>query len=247
MMKDKDDLLTLTPLENYEAPSLPTYADDKPNLEKKVPSRWKNKAMVATAIGLLGTATLASCDRNATRQNELPNLSFLNDQQHCWMHHGGSGGAPLYVAYLTEQEAIGIVRAELELAGISFTEDAPPYHIEIDDTEVWGDIHHVGINLFNEVHNIGLSIVEPDVFHIPFSRFEMDEVSGQIEHEFEENYPDLSLGLFCNPTSWIGWGYGDDDAVTAEEKAEARERLVANLVDQVQAFTHQLREAGIID
>ena len=246
-MSKEDNLLALTPMEEYKKPTFPTYVDEKPNLEKKIPARWKNKVIATTAVGLLGAATLTGCANNG--QSELPNWSVLEDAQHCWMHHGGAGGAPLYVAYLTEQEAIGIVRAELEAAGINFTENVPSYSIEIDDTEEGGIIHNMEASLFNEEHNIAISFANPEAFHIPFWRFEMDGVSEQIESEFAENYPQLAMGLFCNPTSWTGWWYDeeDDDSVTDEEKEEARERLETNLVDQTQQFIQHLREAGVVD
>ena len=41
-MENKNDLLTLTPLGDYEAPKLPTYSDTKPNLEKRIPQRCNN-------------------------------------------------------------------------------------------------------------------------------------------------------------------------------------------------------------
>ena len=247
-MINEEDLLKLTPIEAYEAPKLPTYADDKPNLEKKIPTRWKNKAVIAAVTGLLGAATLTGC--GYTIQQELSSWSVLEDRQYCWMHHGGGGAAPLYVAYLTEQEAIGIVRAELEVAGIEFNVNATPYSIEIDDTEEGGRIHRLEVNLFNEGHNIALVIAAPDAFHIPFWRFEMDEISQKIEAEFVEIHPHLTTGLFCNPTSWVGsWGWYDDedDEVTAEEIEEARKQLEANLVAQTQAFIEHLRAEGIID
>ena len=55
------NLLAFVPLENYKSPDLPTYADDLPNLEKKIPQRWKNKATIAIAAGLLGTTALTGC------------------------------------------------------------------------------------------------------------------------------------------------------------------------------------------
>ena len=94
MSKSQIDLLSLEPIGEYKKPAIPTYKDDKPDLKKMTPARWKNKAIAATAMGLLGTATLTSC---ANTQNELSNWSVLEDHQYCWMHHGGGGAAPLYV------------------------------------------------------------------------------------------------------------------------------------------------------
>lgn len=254
-MNKEDDLLTLAPLKKYKKPTIPTYKDKKPDLAKKMPKRWKNKAVAATAMGLLlSTTTLAGCG-NYTR-NELPNWSALSDSGHCWTHWGGSGAAPLYVAYLTEQEAMDIVRAELAAAGIAFTENETSESIIIDETNLGGRVHYLKINFFNEEHNIAITLVHPGQFSIPLHNINFDKLrffpplplDQRIEIELERNSSHLAIGLFCTPESWVGTRVSsrhDDDTVTDEEIAEARERLETNLIDQTQKFINRLHEAGI--
>jgi len=244
-----DNLLALMPVEKYDALALPTLEEHQPELLKKVPARWKKKAIAASVMGLLGTASLASCgsDYQEASNRIVPNWPILENGSHCWMHHGGSGGAPIYIAYLTEQEAIEIIRAELETAGLVLAENTPRYGVEVEDEVGWGQSHQIEVNLFNEQHQLAISLVEPSAFHAPFARFDMDGISELIEDEFAQNHPHLSLALFCSPDSWLGWAGNDSSRVTNREKAAARERLRENLVDQAQSFIQHLREKGILE
>jgi len=90
----KENPLTIIPTSNYTPPKLPTLqaAKTNPTILKKLPSRWQKNATVIACIGIIGTITLASCTRS----------HYEN-----WLHHGGAGGAPFYVAYPTEQETYG--------------------------------------------------------------------------------------------------------------------------------------------
>jgi len=248
------DLSTLAPMENYEAPELPTLTEVKPELLEKVPSRWKKKAVIATTVGLLGATTLTGCNNihygggtsapiyvTSPTENEIfgqvQNQSFLENRDLCWMHHGGAGGAPLYVAYLTEQEAINIIHTELARAGINFTQGTFPYYVEIEDEDSWWDgINRIEVGLLNEENNIALSVLNPTDFHIPFGRFDMNGITDSVYEQFNEHYPHLTLGLFCNPEDW--W-YDDIN--------EARQGLEENLIAQVHEFIEQLRANGNID
>jgi len=136
----KDNLLTMMPLTDYEAPELPTLTEAKPELLKKVPSRWKNKALIAAVgLSLLSTIPLSGCTG---------------------LHHGGAGMAPIYVTYLTEQEVLEIVRLRLEEIGLNMVE---PKDFE---TMTFSITHHrtttretVGISLFNEENRLGIVII----------------------------------------------------------------------------------------
>ena len=90
-MNNKNDLLTTGPVKNYKPPKLPTLEESRgaPPL-KVIPSRWKKNATVIACLGFAGVLTLSGCT------NALRNRS----------HHGGAGGAPIYVAYPTEGDAI---------------------------------------------------------------------------------------------------------------------------------------------
>ena len=103
-MSKKDDLLTLAPMEEYTEPELPTYTDDMPDLEKKVPSRWKNKAMIVAATGLLSVSPLIGYPANDFTRHDCGEGVLLSNFAYdlcIRVHHGGFSGAPIYVAHLT--------------------------------------------------------------------------------------------------------------------------------------------------
>jgi len=246
----KDDLLKLAPVTEYAAPELPTLKEVNPEVLVRVPKRWKSKAFTAATVGLFGMTALTGCSNNPTENavfGRVPNYSFLENRNFCWMHHGGSGGAPLYVAYLTEQEAISIIRAELERVGISFTKRESSYGIEIGDPDDWWGTNRVEVGLLNEVNNIALSVLNPGEYHIPFGRFDMEGITEQAEVAFAEAYPHLSLGLFCNPGLWLGGWSWEEGSVSDEEKEEARVDLRSNLIAQTRLFIEHLRENGVLD
>ena len=120
-----DDLLELAPMENYNAPDLPTYIDKRPDLSKKTPRRWKNKAVIAATIGLLGTTVLTGC---AFFESTIPEHPIYCRS----IHHGGAGGGPIYVAHLTEQEALEIIRDQLEEVGLNLNEVQPPLSVMVE-------------------------------------------------------------------------------------------------------------------
>jgi len=143
-MKSKDhlltvDLSTLAPMEDYQAPGIPTYKDEKPDLMQKVPARWQSKAVNAAIVGILGTAALAGCGNGVVEQPVTPRDRITSPRAqmstyYCTtLHHGGSGGAPIYVAYNTEQEVLGMIRNQFGAAGLNFSEVSPPLSVRIDD------------------------------------------------------------------------------------------------------------------
>jgi len=86
------DLHSLQPMSSYETPKYPTLDETKNDtkLLRKLPSRWKNNVAVIACVGMLGLGMLAltGCENIFNRGP----------------HHGGDGGAPLYVAVPTELE-----------------------------------------------------------------------------------------------------------------------------------------------
>ena len=104
-------MLEIKSVESYEPPKIPTFDDDNSELLKKLPSRWQRNAKVLACIGIMGTITLSSLANAA-----VPQPSEL--------HHGGAGGAPIYVAYSTEQE----ITVTLNGAPIEF--DVPPIIVD---------------------------------------------------------------------------------------------------------------------
>jgi len=78
--------------------------------------------LIAATIGLLGTTALTCC---AVFENTIPEHPIYCRS----IHHGGAGGGPIYVAHLTEQEALTIIRDQLEEVGLNLNEVQPPLSV----------------------------------------------------------------------------------------------------------------------
>ena len=151
----------LQPVAHYTSPALPTLAE-KPSLNT-LPKRWARNAAVVACIGVLGASTLAGCGR----------FSPFG-----WPHGGGHHLAPQYVVYLTEQETLGVIRAQLEEAGLNFGGE-PPLLSTL--SEFWGEDSFA--NLFDEERRV--AVIVCDAVH-ERERFLL----------LEQQYSDITFGVF---------------------------------------------------
>jgi len=272
-MKNKNDLLTLAPMEEYQAPDLPTLEESEPEFLKKLPSRWKNKAMTAAMTGLFGVNMLSGCgntlrdyqsagneptlEGNRTVNDSIP-YAMPNDRIVCPdLHWGGAGESPMYVVYLTEQEALELIRNELAEVGLNLNEISPSRSITVDGVYVedeWdGDYFRIlqddiEMQMLDEDGEIGVSVISR------FWDWGLDttctiETSERIVQTFLEDQ-DVSVGVFFN-RSLDAWGTWDEEkgvsVLSEEEEAELRARIEDELITQVQEFIEQLRVDGIIE
>jgi len=221
MGSDKEDLLHINPVKNYETPQMPTLenAHRDSSLLKKLPSRWKKNATVVTSIGIMGTMTLTGCSLfqegdtiNVTAQQTI---DFDFD-----MHHGGSGPAPVYVVYLTEQEALNIIRTQLESAGLNFNASPPEYKVDLPR-------QNLSLNLFDESKGIAVAFADSGLFE-----WESEDFVKLATEEFAQKTA-LSVGVFYNPKI---------DEWTGANAKDAEDMLIA----QVQEFISFLQNEGIL-
>ena len=268
------DLSSLTPAKAYTAPEYPTLTDthDNPAQLKKLPSRWKKNAAVIACIGLLGVSTLAGCFAPESLYNKYGNYKehyaaystynnidnkeengaetevyngFTDFDISVRIHGGGDGTPAVYVAYLTEQEALGIIRAQLEAAGLTFGATPPGYRAE---EEFWFDF---GLDLYDEEKGVAVALVEDRCFGWWCCCY-----TERITESFAEQ-TDMPIGIIPNPYEVLSdsrqpafwwpedgeeWVYGYDP----EQAAAAGTSLYRQLSAQVQAFIELLREQGIL-
>ena len=241
-MINEDDLLTLAPLEDYKTPDLPTLEKGKPSSLKKVPARWKKKAMIVAISGYLGALPLAGCSAN---QNDFTRydcgegywLATLNNFAYdlcVRLHHGGFGSA-FYVAHLTEQEVFGMIKARLEEAGFNFT-GLPPYYIETRFSDV-------ALDLFDEERSVGIAHISWPDSNRAFSSIGR-EYSDWLAKQFAEQINDIKIGVFNTPGAVLD---RNNDRITAREARDIRPTLLEDLNEQLEDFIAQLQEEGIID
>jgi len=171
------------------------------------------------------------------------------------IHHGGSGSAG-YVVHLTEQEVLGIIRRQLEAAGLDFSA-TPPLYTAFDD-DSW--MPHIGLNLFDAANNVAVS-------HISFednNRQFIHNVTSAVRESFAEQ-TDIHVGVFETPAHFVrdwdamGEWYEDENGEwthipaiepteeeKAEVKAEVRPILEERVNEQVREFIAFLRGLGIV-
>ena len=170
------------------------------------------------------------------------------------IHWGGLGSGPFYVAYLTEHEVLGFIRAKLEVAGLNFDALPPDYTI-FGMSEFYtfdGDFGEIRIELYDSENNVAVTSLD---WFARMNRFEAgghDLVDGIIER-FKTQSQDTSFGVFYNPEKLVGWGpfHWDEDEenvqeVTPEKKEEARAELIECITAQVEEFIAWLQAEGIV-
>jgi len=208
----------ISPLKNYSAPNIPTLeaARENPELLKKLPRRWQKKAAVAACTGIIGLAVfLARLPKKRTRIRKA--RTFLSSsvaeaivqletaELVLRTHYGGSGAGPHYVAYFTEQEAYGFIRAMLEESGFNFSAPPPSYSIDTEGDSL-GRIPglNIGLDLFDAEKEIAVVFIG--------ERGGGGYSARKISEAFLEQHG-LHTGVFQNPgesvfgTSQAYWGW----------------------------------------
>ena len=238
MSKSQMELLTLTPLADYEVPDFATCKDYKPNITRKKPVRWKSKVMTATAFSLLGMMTLTGCSMSEQFINAVNDSSF--DPWDYATHHGGVIGTPIYVAYLTEQDALEIIRTQLEAVGLNFNSIPPTYTI------TYGEgfrEREIGLDLLDEEAGVAIALIDDGM--IRENAENAAEFAQGATNKFNDHY-DLLIRVFTNREIWWDiWNYNENDFYQGRE--EVYEELYSELDEQIQDFIEQLQEKGIIE
>ena len=134
----QNEHFTLSPMQNYSPPTYPSRAENPMAVLKKVPVRWAKHAAILACIGALSLGALTGCTAQGIQaptpyDDSIHGVTVADPQDGnpyvenvrtfdvvVRTHMGGSAAGPFYVAYLTEQEALGIIRSRLYQAGIAF-------------------------------------------------------------------------------------------------------------------------------
>ncbi|MCL2838038.1 MAG: DUF4136 domain-containing protein [Oscillospiraceae bacterium] len=218
-----NDLLSVNPVENYEAPRIPTLDDTCGNAEmlKKLPNRWKRKAAVIACLGIMGANALTGC---------MGHREF----DRTWrVHNGGAFSSPMYIVHMTEQEAFGIIRSQLEAAGLNFDAEPPDYTVQFSGSTI-------SLELFDEERNVAIARVRADdrnITHFPHEWQERWHTNAVAQRFAEQT--DITVGVFYN------------QGVTQREleyhgQRATRDFMESQLDAQVREFIDFLRNEGIL-
>jgi len=167
-MKARINDISITPVKKYAAPKYPTKTDAKrsPDLLRKLPSRWEKNAKVVAAMGLIGAMTLASCGlltpqyqnsstwgglksfvdtiiekaKNNNNNNNTENVIETTDYDDMFY----LAGEPMPPSYLTEEDALAIIKTMAETYGLTLENDTPE-HINVP-MDLYDSEHKVGVD-----------------------------------------------------------------------------------------------------
>ena len=268
----QNEYFSLSPMQEYRPPAYPTRAEKPLRVTQKLPVRWAKNAAVIACIGAMSLGVLVGCTDEPQVPNVEPTPHSAEnspaarcvDGNHGLVatyapyaengrefdvvvrtHWGGSGAGPFYVAYLTEQEALGIIRNRLCQAGICFDSPVPNY---VAKAGTDGSRASARLSLFDERTRQG--IVFPNVSWDEVGCWSLphEETEAALWRDFAERF-DVSATLMFNPGESIGdydWNLEADPTFTDEEKQEVAPFLEQELLVRVDAFIAQLRADGIL-
>ena len=238
---------TLSPMQDYSSPAYPSRAEQPAAALKKLPVRWVKNAAVLACIGVLGLGALVGAAQGMQSPTPYDGIHGVVaaglqddnlyaesertfDVEIVRTHFGGWGAGPFYVVYLTEQEALGIIRNRLYQAGIAFDAPAPDYVATFETS--WGHEITARLSLFDEDTRQGL------VF--PWD-WQPEQIEYALRQQFAEQF-NISATFMGNPSEPIG----REPTLTDEEKQETGGILNERLIDQVDTFIDQLRVEGVL-
>jgi len=257
-------MLVIKPVTKYDAPKIPTLDEtrENPALLENLPHRWKKNAAVIACIGFAGVLTLSGCGLQHRGDVPLPTANpyyrpfvytQVVEQELVFRIHGGGGGSSDYVAHLTEQEALGIIRLRLEEAGLRFDAN-PPGYVSPTNPGRWfltGDEMTFEIDLFDAVKGVAVTNISWAESTRAWGGPWRGELADIVANEFSSQNSDIAFGVFYNPGRFLGaaWDWDDEEnlASPSDEEIEAsRPILVERLNAQVDAFIEFLKDEGIL-
>lgn len=259
--------LSVSPIENYETPEIPTFDDNNSALLRKLPSRWKKSAKIIAGLGLIGALALSGCGggRNTTRElfpyGIVHNLSYTQGSYRGYSNanllvrlHTGGMGSSFYMVHLTEQEAFGIIRARLEAAGLNFDATPPP-------GIVFDPVHEKYFSFNEWAMRMGFGSLEFDLFdaekdvavtHVnwqgPMTSFRPCErtLARNVADTLAVHASDIDVGVFHNPGRTVS-NVVARRRVSYRQVAESRPIIVRQLINQADTFIAQLQSEGILE
>jgi len=193
----------------------------------KLPQHWKRNITIISGIGIVAVLVLLG----GCMSNREPNLVMR-------AHRGA------YVVHMSEEEAFGIVRTQLEAAGLTFNAEPPAYSVD-----VWADA--VGIDLFDSYLNVAVAYFSWEDSHLSlmqegrrFTKWIADEFAGQT---------DTVVGVFYAPGERLrGLSLSTITNMPSRRTVNAivtefRPIFEAQLNEQINDFIEQLRALEIIE
>ncbi|HPT78112.1 MAG TPA: hypothetical protein PK830_03290 [Candidatus Atribacteria bacterium] len=264
--------MEVKPVKTYKKPGYPDKLAvlNEPELLKSVPERWKNNARALFAMSALFALTAAGCgpvpdvtggegnDKNPVLKNNPALVAPI------FVHGDGRGGfgcvsvAP--PVFLSEEEAMDVIRAEAEAAGISLdsgsltlkgvripktryydtTKDTKKGDLELDgyDPDKGIAVEFVSLEDYHNWHVTEFSWASAGSYSfIDAARLLRDGLEGKTQR--------TTVGVFYDsaPFDMSLW---EKDLSFEEMEEELKMQSIENLRKQVRDFIEWLEGEGII-
>jgi len=258
----QNEHFTLSPMQNYTSPTYPNRSNIEAAKLRELPKRWAKKATVIACIGALSIGMLTGLGAaSATSHDDAtPGTSVVYSTQNSVgldvvirTHHGGSAAGPYYVAYLTEQEALGVIRDRLLFMGVGFNSPVPDYVVTLDVPNS-SRVITARLSFFDEDTRQGIIFPRPWSWWEEFQFFwdmPPNHIENTLRWQFAEQF-DVTVTFMDNLGKRIcdgayTWEHGGGEPTfTQEEKQTAGQIVRGWLESQVDTFIEQLRNDEIL-
>ena len=224
----KNDI-SVTPVKKYTQPKYPTQTDAKlaPELLRKLPARWQKNAAVVAAAGLFGAITLTSCgilepgDSNTGYNPDSEN--FLNVAP-VFIHGEGTGAMGCVMiappVFLSEQEALAIIKSIAETEGLNFSVEPPGYtavknEVKAEEAEAtWLEEEYllgggqVGLDLYDSINQVAVTYISMERAAVGYNDgrgagtvtfYRPRELAELTADDFARQNGDINIGIFYEP------------------------------------------------
>ena len=293
-MKTIINNISVTPVKKYTAPKYPTKIEtvQTPGLLKKLPTNWEKNVAVIAAVGMLGAMSLTSCrvfesdtetGRPSPTSGENPGQEIVENLLNVapiFLHGSGTGsiGCDMVAppVFLSEQEALAIIKSVAETEGLTFGDKPPEYTATKNEIEARSNREknyilgngNIGLDLYDDEKGVAVTYISMEaaeqIYHDgPWSSatlYAPRELAELTAEDFAAQQGDITIGVFYDPNkSWeseehqkIFAEYNNHNSEKSwEERVEQYKHDVKLLIEenlraQVRDFIEWLQGQGII-
>jgi hypothetical protein len=281
-MKTKINDITVNPVKKYAAPKYPTReaAADTPKLLHKLPKRWEKNAAVIAAVGMLGAMSLNSCGIGETKAGYNPGSESYLNVAPVFIHGEGTGSMGCVMiapsVFLSEEEALAIIKNEAKIAGLNFTDEVPEYNATNNkpkDTSQYSWLNpkyvlgegYVRLDLYDKQTGVAAAFISMGEAAVIYDGMESSvtgygprELAELSAEDFARQNGDIAVGVFYDPgKNWederqqqILEEYNNSEKEWDEKRAQYENDTKAiieeDLRAQIRDFIEWLQGQGVI-
>ncbi|OGO88500.1 MAG: hypothetical protein A2Y15_01695 [Clostridiales bacterium GWF2_36_10] len=248
--------IKINPVLHYKSPAYPdmSEADSNSDLLKRLPNRWKQNQAVLTAITAITAMSFSShsITQNYDSQSVFAPISTSSSTVAPIFEHGegiGSIGGyqSIYPTFITEQEAMSIIKNEAFAAGINLVDIPEGYSVDPHDYDGYRDDKNkyilgtqVSLEASDNIKGIAVSFISSneamaqsknDEFYSLVVNINTKQRAKDAASDWEEEDVPYAVGTFY------------DSTINYERYKEIEKELFGDSYDYSQSNATQLQEA----